>query len=44
MYLFRNSEQLCETKTSTMAATFKNIKALQPLFDRVLVQRFKPET
>ncbi|EKD01364.1 hypothetical protein A1Q2_04352 [Trichosporon asahii var. asahii CBS 8904] len=27
-----------------MAATFKNIKSLQPLFDRVLVQRFKPET
>ncbi|WVO13995.1 hypothetical protein L204_101620 [Cryptococcus depauperatus] len=27
-----------------MAATFKNIRALQPLFDRVLVQRFKPET
>lgn len=26
------------------AATFKNIKSLQPLFDRVLVQRFKPET
>ncbi|ORY24972.1 chaperonin 10-like protein [Naematelia encephala] len=27
-----------------MAATFKNIRSLQPLFDRVLVQRFKPET
>ncbi|KAI5116735.1 hypothetical protein M0805_001377 [Coniferiporia weirii] len=25
-------------------ATFKSIKALVPLFDRVLVQRFKPET
>ncbi|CED83000.1 hsp10-like protein [Phaffia rhodozyma] len=27
-----------------MSATFKNIKSLVPLFDRVLVQRFKPET
>ncbi|ODN83250.1 hypothetical protein L202_01425 [Cryptococcus amylolentus CBS 6039] len=27
-----------------MAATFKNIKALQPLLDRVLVQRFKADT
>jgi chaperonin GroES len=25
-------------------ATFKSIKSLVPLFDRVLVQRFKPET
>ncbi|OBZ72717.1 heat shock protein, mitochondrial, partial [Grifola frondosa] len=25
-------------------ATFKSIKAVVPLFDRVLVQRFKPET
>ncbi|GJE85598.1 co-chaperone GroES [Phanerochaete sordida] len=25
-------------------ATFKSIKALVPLFDRVLVQKFKPET
>ena len=25
-------------------ATFKSIKSLMPLFDRVLVQRFKPET
>lgn len=28
----------------TQAATFKNIKSLQPLLDRVLVQRFKAET
>ncbi|WWD16034.1 hypothetical protein CI109_100459 [Kwoniella shandongensis] len=27
-----------------MSATFKSIKSLQPLFDRVLVQRFKAET
>ncbi|GHJ90003.1 hypothetical protein NliqN6_6405 [Naganishia liquefaciens] len=27
-----------------MSATFKNIKSLAPLLDRVLVQRFKPET
>ncbi|CAG7849369.1 SubName: Full=Probable heat shock protein 10 (Chaperonin CPN10) {ECO:0000313/EMBL:CCA78085.1} [Serendipita indica DSM 11827] len=27
-----------------MAATFKNIRSVIPLFDRVLVQRFKPET
>lgn len=26
------------------SATFKSIKSLAPLFDRVLVQRFKPET
>ena len=26
------------------SATFKSIKSLQPLFDRVLVQRFKAET
>ncbi|KAK1924882.1 chaperonin 10-like protein [Papiliotrema laurentii] len=26
------------------SATFKNIKSLQPLLDRVLVQRFKAET
>ena len=25
-------------------ATFKSIKALVPLLDRVLVQRFKPDT
>ena len=25
-------------------ATFKSIKSLVPLFDRVLVQRFKPDT
>ena len=25
-------------------ATFKSIKSLVPLLDRVLVQRFKPET
>ena len=25
-------------------ATFKSIKAVVPLLDRVLVQRFKPET
>ncbi|RSH80353.1 10 kDa heat shock protein [Apiotrichum porosum] len=27
-----------------MSATFKSIRALQPLLDRVLVQRFKAET
>ncbi|KAJ9120398.1 hypothetical protein QFC24_005355 [Naganishia onofrii] len=27
-----------------MSATFKNIKSLAPLLDRVLVQRFKPES
>ncbi|KAL7411890.1 hsp10-like protein [Mrakia frigida] len=27
-----------------MSATFKNIKSLVPLLDRVLVQRFKPQT
>ncbi|BEI83625.1 hypothetical protein CcaverHIS002_0402290 [Cutaneotrichosporon cavernicola] len=27
-----------------MSATFKSIRSLQPLFDRVLVQRFKAET
>ncbi|CAD6577900.1 MAG: 10 kDa heat shock protein [Tremellales sp. Tagirdzhanova-0007] len=27
-----------------MAATFKSIRAVQPLLDRVLVQRFKAET
>lgn len=26
-----------------MAATFKSIRAVVPLLDRVLVQRFKPE-
>lgn len=26
------------------SATFKNIKSLAPLLDRVLVQRFKPES
>lgn len=28
---------------SRMAATFKSIRAVIPLLDRVLVQRFKPE-
>ncbi|KAG8835221.1 10 kDa heat shock protein [Serendipita sp. 399] len=27
-----------------MAATFRSIKSVIPLFDRVLVQRFKPDT
>jgi len=27
-----------------MAATFKSIKSVVPLFDRILVQRFKPDT
>ncbi|KAF8321192.1 hsp10-like protein [Clavulina sp. PMI_390] len=27
-----------------MSATFKSIRAVVPLLDRVLVQRFKPET
>jgi len=27
-----------------MAATFKSIKSVFPLFDRILVQRFKPDT
>lgn len=36
-----NSKRMTLT---VQAATFKNIKSLQPLFDRVLVQRFKPET
>ncbi|THH31209.1 hypothetical protein EUX98_g2986 [Antrodiella citrinella] len=29
---------------AAVRATFKSIKAVAPLFDRVLVQRFKPET
>jgi len=29
---------------ATVQATFKSIRALRPLLDRVLVQRFKPET
>jgi chaperonin GroES len=29
---------------SGQSATFKSIRSLQPLFDRVLVQRFKAET
>jgi hypothetical protein len=31
-------------KASAAQATFKSIRSLVPLFDRVLVQRFKPET
>ena len=33
-----------ESPQAAVRATFKSIKAVAPLFDRVLVQRFKPET
>lgn len=38
--------ELGETNVKIQAAqaTFKSIKAVVPLLDRVLVQRFKPET
>ncbi|KIK56227.1 hypothetical protein GYMLUDRAFT_247981 [Collybiopsis luxurians FD-317 M1] len=32
------------TRYTAAQATFKSIKSLVPLLDRVLVQRFKPET
>jgi hypothetical protein len=31
-------------KSLLQAATFKSIKSVIPLFDRILVQRFKPDT
>jgi len=33
-----------KNKAAAAQATFKSIRALKPLFDRVLVQRLKPET
>jgi len=33
-----------EIRTDKQSATFKSIRSLQPLLDRVLVQRFKAET
>lgn len=36
--------RLTEHLSQAAQATFKSIKALMPLLDRVLVQRFKPET
>jgi hypothetical protein len=35
---------LKKNKASAAQATFKSIRSLVPLLDRVLVQRFKPET
>jgi hypothetical protein len=35
---------LTNLRSQAAQATFKSIKALVPLLDRVLVQRFKPET
>jgi hypothetical protein len=38
------SRRDCADDFSVQAATFKSIKSLVPLFDRVLVQRFKAES